>query len=147
MNHQERRTLVFILIMLAVGVAILAIADDVGAATATADTAPSAQIARAAFPDACEPVSYVDVDELPDGAVMWATVDRCEIAFAPGAYTINSAARCTLLVHEFGHLAGLNHSDDPTSIMYGPGPQKQWPACAERFRLKSCRWHARKCRR
>jgi hypothetical protein len=28
------------------------------------------------------------------------------------------AMRCTLVFHEFGHLAGREHSDDPDSVMY-----------------------------
>jgi hypothetical protein len=29
-----------------------------------------------------------------------------------------SEMRCTLVLHEFGHLAGREHSDDPDSVMY-----------------------------
>jgi hypothetical protein len=46
---------------------------------------------------------------------------------------------CSLLVHEFGHLAGHEHSADPTDVMYGariviPQECRQFPATQWRFR-------------
>jgi hypothetical protein len=35
--------------------------------------------------------------------------------WAPG---MPAAMRCTLILHEYGHLAGRPHSDDPDSVMY-----------------------------
>jgi hypothetical protein len=35
---------------------------------------------------------------------------------------------CTLVVHEYGHLIGRNHSTNPASVMY-PVIQRVFPAC------------------
>jgi hypothetical protein len=47
---------------------------------------------------------------------------------------------CSLLVHEFGHLAGFEHSLDPTDVMYGgrvvTAPEcRQFPATLRGFRM------------
>jgi hypothetical protein len=36
---------------------------------------------------------------------------------------------CFVLMHEFGHLAGRDHSDNPADVMYGQGFYNNQPAC------------------
>lgn len=40
------------------------------------------------------------------------------------------AAVCTLVAHEFGHLAGYRHSDDPADVMWPEGNRPSTPACS-----------------
>jgi hypothetical protein len=39
---------------------------------------------------------------------------------------------CTVLVHEFGHLAGANHSADPRNVMHSPITRPYWRCRAKR---------------
>lgn len=77
-------------------------------------------IAVERFPEACGAELFVG--DVPD-AMAWATVEPCQIVFDP-AYFLNHkpSYRCSIVVHEYGHLAGLEHSDNPFSIMYPTAP-------------------------
>lgn len=63
------------------------------------------------------------------GCRVWIAWDRIDPAgvYRPGVYL------CTILEHEYGHNAGLGHSDDPRDVMYGGGPMAA-PDCVAAFR-------------
>lgn len=49
----------------------------------------------------------------------WADEGRCAIVINPN-YTIRTdAKRCHVIVHEWGHLTGHEHSENQRSVMYG----------------------------
>lgn len=49
----------------------------------------------------------------------WADDVRCVIVLNPRVVIHTAAKRCHVIVHEWGHLAGREHSDNPRSVMYG----------------------------
>jgi len=45
--------------------------------------------------------------------------EQCEIRLNPVVFpTLTPEMQCNIIVHEYGHLAGLDHSPDPGSIMF-----------------------------
>jgi hypothetical protein len=106
-------------------------------------------IARAAWPDspcAGRETVYLHADDAIDGwdaAEGHATGGRgsaatCEVWMRSSPATFTAARFCGLLVHEFGHLAGYGHTDDPLDVHAPPGPWAEvmyagkaasWPAC------------------
>ncbi len=106
--------------MILVGLmASLAVAMPVDSQPALGASLP---VARAAWADSpCrdrETVTWVDGDYLDDEgyAVGLAWRDACHIQLARGLQR-DTAALCTVLTHELGHLAGEEHRDDPDSVM------------------------------
>jgi Matrixin len=51
--------------------------------------------------------------------------DTCEVWLASA---MSARTFCTVLVHEFGHLAGRGHTTTPGDVMNGAG-DIDWPAC------------------
>jgi hypothetical protein len=102
----------------------------------------SQAIARAIFPGACEPTIPTEHEILPTdpSAPAWTYSPSayegwdCRLVFSelihhPG---FRSAMVCTIIVHEYGHLAGYGHSDNPAAVMY-PTTPTVYPACAAAF--------------
>lgn len=47
-------------------------------------------------------------------------IDICHVAFSD-ALALDAPRRCAAVLHEWGHILGLDHTDDRTNIMYGSG--------------------------
>jgi hypothetical protein len=94
------------------------------------------QIARSYFTPVCR---------APEVTVTWAATDepgwaaqalydddngQCEIRLDPVRFpTLTPEMQCDMIVHEYGHLAGLAHSPDPDNIMFF-APRPVIPECA-----------------
>ena len=69
----------------------------------------------------------------------WAVASQCRIEFSLAVYRDLAQRRyayklpwfCTLVVHEYGHLAGRRHSRDPRNVMY-PFLWGVYPPCLPR---------------
>ena len=79
--------------------------------------AQSQQIAEATFPQVDCPVT-IDLTAMPAREVAVATMPGCQIHFNNWVVREPAWAICQAMVHEYGHLAGLGHSPDPTNVMY-----------------------------
>jgi hypothetical protein len=89
------------------------------------------------------------------GARAWARsfLEQCRIDFNAGLWLDPSWRAaiydppwlCTLVVHEYGHLAGNGHSDDPADVMY-PLIDRVYAGC-ERGKAGRSRSRARDCGR
>lgn len=78
------------------------------------------RIAVERFPDHCGPYR-IDHRRLRPKHLGWVPAGQCRIYLSKRLHAYSFAWRCTILVHEFGHLAGRKHSRDPDSLMY-PSP-------------------------
>lgn len=65
----------------------------------------------AAFPDSVIAIARATMGEPCEVWIAWDRVDPSGV-YRPGIFL------CSVLEHEFGHNAGLGHSDDPHSIMH-----------------------------
>lgn len=117
---------------------------------------PSYQvIARQAFPTACEPTVSFDNPTAGTAAAdfhrkrtaptrrwqrkhkgkQWHRYQTTCILYIGQEFfgsSFDPAYQCTMVVHEYGHLAGLGHVADPYNIMY-PGGLFPWPACKSAY--------------
>ena len=81
----------------------------------------------------------VSAQPLPWDFVGLAQADRCRIAVTRRRLT--DRARCTLVIHEYGHLLGLEHSGAVGDVMYPVLQPSTYPLiCRQQFPLaKSAR--------
>lgn len=89
---------------------------------ATADALPGEKFAQAAYPNHCAPVEVVQYEVDPVGFA-WAASpllghSSCTIYLSDEFTQYRYASQCTAIIHEYGHLAGLQHSTDPSDIMH-----------------------------
>ncbi len=127
-------------------------------ATAQANTAEENQdlaVASAYFQAPCPDVQ-IRYTTFADGRGGQAQLGACQTAPVielSSAYSWSQEVRCILIVHEYGHLLGMEHSADTASIMY-PQPASVVPGCRvpahtlNRCKSKSYkRNHRNKCRK
>lgn len=74
---------------------------------------------------ACGQAAIV-VDSLPPPAVGFADLAACRITLASGR-AWRPGEVCMTVLHEYGHLLGLGHSDDPSDLMYPVLQEPRWP--------------------
>lgn len=91
------------------------------------------QIAETWFPTACTPTLWAADDPSRD-AVAWAEAparghSRCAVTFNDPWFKSSVIEQCMAVIHEWGHLAGLDHSSDPRSIMYPSSSSSVPHAC------------------
>lgn len=90
------------------------------------------QVAASYFPPPCGPVVLHWTDTRTDGTLVhaqdgssewgaFALREQCRVVFSFGSWRWTGWNICTIMVHEYGHLAGFQHSDALRSIMF-PGP-------------------------
>jgi Matrixin len=92
------------------------------------------QIARSYFTPVCVApevtVTWAPTDEPGWAAQALYDPTRCELRLDPVRFpTMTPEMQCNMVVHEYGHLAGLGHSPDPDSIMFF-APHPVIPECA-----------------
>lgn len=123
---------------------LLALASP--AAAATVDIATTADPNLAAYAAAaqqhwgnpsCATVQVRSMTQ-PDPAV-YARADDCTIWIdASDWHMLDRSLRCNMMLHEWGHLMGHDHTDDPRSIMV-PLPINARPAACDTFVLAEMR--------
>lgn len=64
--------------------------------------------------------------ELPPPAVGLANLADCSITVDPTRLTF-AGGECMVVLHEYGHLLGLGHSEDPNDVMYPVIRAPIWP--------------------
>jgi hypothetical protein len=104
------------------------------AGTAHADARLDAAIDRAytAFPQVAEncpdgvTIKIGGMTNVDYGAEAWWP---CEVRLNPVWMEFGRAGICSLMIHEWGHLAGRGHSDDPADVMHPSAPIAGWPEC------------------
>jgi hypothetical protein len=92
------------------------------------------QIARSYFTPVClapeVTVTWASTEDPSSAAQALYDDERCEIRLNPVVFpTLTPEMQCNIVVHEYGHLAGLDHSPDPGSIMFA-FPHPVIPECA-----------------
>jgi hypothetical protein len=114
------------------------------------------QIARSYFTPVCVTpevtVRWTQTDEPGWAAQALYDPQRCELRLSPTLFpTLTPEMQCNMVVHEYGHLAGLGHSPDPASIMFA-APHPMVPECASwrsvsSVKVKKVRHHKHRAQR
>ena len=94
---------------------------------------------------AVAPIGAAEAASLPRTEVAYADVGNCTIRIERAVLSLYSDRReteiqvCSIIVHEYGHLAGQGHSTDPHNVMY-PYVEYSYPPCRALFpRTRSSR--------
>ncbi len=117
----RRRGLGLSLLLTLVAIAVPATAP--APAAAAVDLEAATRIAKGVFPSVTERCGAVRIEigllsALNASASAESYFYSCRVRIAPGTMTTASNAQmCSLMVHEWGHLAGLEHSSDPDNFM------------------------------
>jgi hypothetical protein len=114
--------------------ALVAIAASAPApAHAAVDLGAAVRTAKSVFPSVTQRCGVVGVEIGPlsvlnAGASAESYFSSCRVRIAPRTMTSASNAQmCSLMVHEWGHLAGLEHASDPNHFMHERVPHN--PVC------------------
>lgn len=114
--------------------ALLALAGPLPAsAEAAGDLNAAMRVANTLFPSVTQRCGAVKIEigllsALNAGASAESYFLSCRVRYAPNTIpTATNAQLCSLTVHEWGHLAGLEHSPDPNNFMHERVPHN--PAC------------------
>ena len=134
------RLVVLALAVAACAVAGLAVPGAEGAVSA-GQLARMQRIAAAAWPaNACTGRVQFDwttdgfLDALEPGAVAAADPAACQVVASRDRWAGWKAYLCTVLVHEYGHLAGREHVSNSRNVMYGGWLGNAiWPRCRRAF--------------
>ena len=85
-------------------------------------------IAKARFGTVCPAGIQAQWTELTPGVLAQVQRGRCRIQFSPAIRHYPFRWFCTVVVHEYGHLAGRSHSTNPRSVMF-PFLRRVYPPC------------------
>lgn len=102
-------------------------------AQAAGDLNSAIRVANSLFPSVGQRCGAVHVEigalsALNLGASAESYFRSCRVRYAPATIpTATNPQLCSLTVHEWGHLAGLEHSPDPNNFMHERVPHN--PAC------------------
>lgn len=91
------------------------------------------------------PQARLDADHPGDGIAADAAPKDCRVRLSEAARDWSGPRVCALLEHEFGHLAGMAHSSDPTDVMHD-GTIPWTHDCTRAFaprKARSPRWECR----
>lgn len=114
--------------------ALVALAASAPApANAAADLGAAVRTATSVFPSVTQRCGGVGIEIGPlsvlnAGASAESYFLSCRVRIAPSTMaSASNAQMCSLMVHEWGHLAGLEHSPDPNHFMHERVPHN--PVC------------------
>jgi hypothetical protein len=127
----------------------------VAAPASAGDLAAAVRVANAVYPEVPQRCGTVRIEYGPltppndtNGMRAEAHEEECMVRIRPGVVeNVSDAYVCSLLTHEWGHLAGRRfpenssdpyHSLDPADNMYG-GPLVHHPACGESDEARAAR--------
>jgi hypothetical protein len=102
-------------------------------ANAAVDVGAAVRTAKSVFPSVTQRCGAVGIEigplsALNAGASAESYFFSCRVRIAPRTMTSASNAQmCSLMVHEWGHLAGLEHSSNPNHFMHERVPHN--PVC------------------
>lgn len=92
----------------------------------------SKYVARQVFRTPCRRVHVAVRRQTSNPRFVGEAVAPCGVVIRRGDYTFIRI--CALIVHEYGHLAGFDHSTDPNNIMH-PARPPRYPPCVRHAAL------------